>query len=439
METSTSPSAEKVLELFEQMAAKDSWLSKLRPAGAAFSRTRIYTLGVVIRLMILQRLMAKFTLARAVQCLAQQDNGGPAERDSRMSLGAAGYCRARQKVPTLVARQVLEQIAERLSGCLPAKPILPDRSIFVCDGSSVTLAHSAALVKAYPPHRNQRAAASHWPLLRIVVLQDVQTGVALQPQWGPETVSEQALALRAMTSLPAGAVLIGDRNFGVFGVAFAASQHGHAVVIRLTRVRAERLAGGGIEPGSDSKITWTPTRWDSCGGPYDASASVSGRLVCLAASQANQNDAIYLFTTLDLAVREIGNLYALRWNVETDLRSIKQTVHLRELSARSPDMLEKELVMAFAAYNLVRAVICLAAQKAHVAPRRISFTNVYTLLETFASDLYAHRHSDASDPFWDRIIHMAAQYKLPNRTTLRSFPRAVWPRPNRFPAKHATS
>jgi putative transposase len=389
--------------------------------------------------MILQRLMTKFTLARAVQCLAQRDNGSSAEGDKRMSLGPAGYCRARQKVPTLVARQVLEQIAERLYGCLPAQPILPERSVFVCDGSTLTLPHSAELVKAYPPHRNQRASASHWPLLRMVVLQEVQTGVASSPQWGPETVSEQALALRAIADLPAGAVLLGDRNFGVFGVAFAASQHGHAVVIRLTRVRAERLAGGSIEPGSDMKITWTPTRWDSCGGPYDSPAAVTGRLVCIAASHANQSEAIYLFTTLDLAARKIGELYALRWNVETDLRSIKQTVHLRELSARSVDLPAKELLLAFATYNLVRAVICLAAEKAQVAPRRISFTNVYTLLETFASDLYAHRNSDASDPFGDRIIHMAAQYKLPNRTQSRSYPRAVWPRPNRFPPKHAAS
>jgi hypothetical protein len=128
-------------------------------------------------------LFEQMAARRAAQCLAQQDKG-KAEGDSRMSLGAAGYCRARQKVPTLVARQLLKQIAERLYGCLPAKPILPERSVFVCDGSTVTLPHSAELVKAYPPHRNQRASASHWPLLRMVVLQDVQTGVVISPLLG---------------------------------------------------------------------------------------------------------------------------------------------------------------------------------------------------------------------------------------------------------------
>lgn len=426
-----SPNPEKALELFEQLTAKDSWLSSLRPSGRAFSRTRIYTLGVVIRLMMVQRLMTKFTLMHAVQCLAQQG--------ARISLGAAAYCRARQKVPTLVAKQVLEQIIERLRGWLPTHPVLPDRAIFVLDGSTVTLPHSLELVKAFPPHRNQRATASHWPLLRLVVLQDVQTGIAICPHWGPETVSEQALGLRAIAGLPPGAVLIGDRNFGIFGVAYAAGQHGHAVLIRLTKQRAEHLAGSSLQAGLDTKITWKPTRWDSCGGPYDSQATVTGRLLCISASAPNQQEPVYLFTTMELPVEQIANLYALRWNVETDLRSIKQTVHLQELSARSTALLEKELLLAFAAYNLVRAVICLAAEKAQVAPRRISFTNVYTLLETFASDLYAHRHSDASDPFWDRMIGMAAQYKLPNRTKSRSYPRAVWPKPKSFPAKHAAS
>ncbi len=220
---------------------------------------------------------------------------------------------------------------------------------------------------------------------------------------GPEKVGEQTLGLQAMAGFPAGAVLIGDRNFGIFGVACAADRHGHAVLIRLTKQRAGHLAGGSLEPGLDTKITWQPTRWDSCGGPYEAQAAVTGRLLCVSAFAPNQQEPLYLFTTLDLPVEQIAPLYALRWNVETGLRSIKQ------------------------------------AAKTQVAPRRISFANVYTLLETFASDLYAQRNSDAADPFWDRIIRMAAQYKLPHRTKSRCYPRTVWPKPKSFPAKHTAS
>lgn len=182
------------------------------------------------------------------------------------------------------------------------------------------------------------------------------------------------------------------------GWRFAASRCAHDVIVRLTKVRAERLAGRGIEPGYDRNLTWRPSRWDQCGGPYAADAAVSGRLICIPAADPNHTEAIYLFTTLDIAVNQISNLYAQRWNVETDLRSIKQTVRLQEFSARSVTGLHNELLLAFAAYNLVRAMICLAAAKANVPPRKISFTNVYALLRTFAGDIYAHRHASCHAP-----------------------------------------
>ena len=205
-------------------------------------------------------------------------------------------------------------MAQRLQGWFPSHAVLPDRTVYVCDGSTLALPYSAELSRHYPPHRNQKAA-SHWPLLRLVVLQDAQTGLAVCPQWGPETVSEQELALRAIAALPAGAVLVGDRNFGVFGVASTASRHGHDVIVRLTKVRAERLAGGPLQPGCDKPLTWTPTRWDACGGPYAAQAAVRGRLLCLAASDPKQTELVFLFTTLALPADKIAALYALRWNV----------------------------------------------------------------------------------------------------------------------------
>jgi hypothetical protein len=234
-------------------------------------------------------------------------------------------------------------------------------------------------------------------------------------------------------------VVIGERNFGVFGMAWAAYTGGHTALLRLTRQRAEHLAGGSLAASSIQKITWKPTRWDRCGRPYPPEAAVEGRLLCLPTSDPAQQEPLYFFTTLELPADQIRDLYSLRWNVETDLRSIKQTGHLQQLSAGSTAMLEKELFLALAAYNLVRAVICLAAEKAQVAPRRLSFTGVYTLVETFSADLQAPRNPAAWDAGWQRIITLATDYLLPSRSKPRSYPRAVWPKPRTFPANHAST
>lgn len=119
-------------------------------------------------------------------------------------------------------------------------------------------------------------------------------------------------------------------------------------------------------------------------------------------------------------------MYGLRWNVETDLRVLKRTVRLHHIHARSIDMMEKELLLAVLAYNLVRTVMCLAARKAGLSPRHLSFTAVYMLIETHLPKLLGARSSTAWRREMDRIVEHAAAYKLPKRKKTRSYPRAVW-------------
>ena len=92
-------------------------------------------------------------------------------------------------------------------------------------------------------------------------------------------------------------------------------------------------------------------------------STVTGRLIVARIGRGKSKEWLYLFTTLDLPAEEIVQLYARRWNIETDLRSLKRTVRLHHIHAKSDDMLEKELLIAMAAYNFVRAVMCMAARR----------------------------------------------------------------------------
>lgn len=427
------PHPKQILELFEELSQEGGLWESLRPEGSDFSRRRAYSLGVVVRLMIVQRLVGSGTLSAAVQYWLQSRSKEKAQTTLSPRTGA--YSQARRKLPRKIAAQVLDLIVERLSGWLPRNAILPGRPVFVLDGSTLSLPHAPELVEAYPPPRNQYGA-SHWPLLRVVVLQDVQTGLALAPHWGPhhgaKAVGEQELALEAIPDLPEQAVVIGDRNFGVFVIAWAAAQHRRDVLVRLTKQRAEALAGVPLTAAGERPVCWKPTRFDRCGGPFPKEAAVPGRLVCLPAQNRDaQEPFLYFFTTLTLTPLRLGDLYRLRWNVETDLRSLKQTVRLQQLASRSCDMLAKELLLAVATYNLVRAVICLAAEKAQVEPRRLSFTSTYTLVETFLPDILVASSKRQWTECWERILSIATAYQLPVRAKPRSYPRAVWRRPTR--------
>jgi hypothetical protein len=154
-------------------------------------------------------------------------------------------------------------------------------------------------------------------------------------------------------------------------------------------------------------------------------------LVCRNPSRTGE--LLYLFTTLELAPEQILSIYKLRWRVETDLRSLKRTVALHQLTSKSPAMVDKELLLAVAAYNLVRTVMCLAARRANVEPRELSFSYVQAVVEAALPGLDHASTEEEYQERMDRVLRYAAQRKLPRRTRKRSYPREVWGRGGHFP------
>ena len=150
-----------------------------------------------------------------------------------------------------------------------------------------------------------------------------------------------------------------------------------------------------------------------------------GTLIVWSVGRGKSQQWLYLFTTLTLPPAEIVALYGKRWHIETDLRSLKQTVGLNQVSCQSVAMLEKELLAAVLAYNLVRAVMCLAAPRAGVDPRQLSFTYSYNLVQLGMTDVMAATTVEEQVERMDRLIGVVARCKLPRRTKRRSSPRAA--------------
>lgn len=404
-------------------------------------RQSIYTAPVVIWLMILQRLQARGTLATSVEALL----AGAADlllsqcrraQQKRISRRTGGYSQARQRLPKLLCKQVASELVTRLRGILnPGGGC----ASYLLDGSSLELEASPSLRKLYPPAENQQGRA-HWPVLRILVLHELETGLAEEPQWGPmygaAAVSEQRLAEKAMDALAPGSILVGDRNFGVFSIAWAAHQRGLGVVVRLTAARARKLVGGPIREEGEQTATWTASRFDGRrqGGMPDG-ASVEGRLMAARIGRGKSKEWLYLFTTAALSREGLLALYGKRWRIETDLRSLKRTVRLHHVAARNESMMEKELLTAVAAYNLVRAVMALAARRHHLSPRQLSFTFVLNVVNARWHKLQAVPDRETYQREVFGLLDAASEGVHPNRKTRRSYPRAAWHRRHTFPAR----
>jgi putative transposase len=266
----------------------------------------------------------------------------------------------------------------------------------------------------------------------------VFSGLALAPNWGPfygdGAVSEQSLAEEALERLPPEAMVLADGNFGIFAFAYAVQQSRRPMVLRLTEARAKRILGGPLRE-TDQQVIWRISRWDRAAHPQlPEEAEVQGRLI-VRPNPSRPGELLILFTSLELPAKEIVEIYRLRWNVETDLRSLKRTLELNQLSSKSADMVEKELLLAVAAYNLVRAVMCLAAQRARIAPRQLSFSFVQAVVDAALPGLDRATTEEEYERRLERMLRYAAQGKHPRRPRTRTYSREVWGKGGQFPRR----
>jgi hypothetical protein len=437
------PKSPILFELFER-AIPPLFFDQLR-ARLGMPAQGIYSLAVVVWLMMWQRLDGRGSLAAAVQQVVQGALGDLVPRDKRVveqrvSSNTGALSRARKRLPTMVVEAVCDEIFTKLMQSAENCGELRSR-LFLVDGSTMRLAHTPALKKAYPLGSNQHGEA-HWPMIRVLVAHHLGSGLAVRPCWGPmhgsKAVSEQGLTEQMLGRLPAGSALMADRNFAVFSVAWAAQQHNCGVLFRITEERARKIAAQLLPPaGSERRIEWRPSRDDRRAHPdLPAEAVVRGRLIVAhVVGKDGKTFKLYLFTSLEEPREGLVELYRRRWDIELDIRSLKQTLRMHSLSSKTPEMVEKELLLAIAAYNLVRSVQMAAARQANLEPRRLSFSRVQAVIMTALPRLATITDAAEWEAQYQKVLGWAAQGKLPNRTRRRSYPREVWGKGAAFPRR----
>jgi hypothetical protein len=143
-----------------------------------------------------------------------------------------------------------------------------------------------------------------------------------------------------------------------------------------------------------------------------------------------RKDEITIVTTLTnrelYPAADVAGLYKHRWECEPDIRSIKTVMGMANLSCHTPEMLERELMTYYLAYNLVRVAIVDAAKVSDVKPRDLSFKN--------AKDSWLHLGLDGvevNDYAW--LLWSIADSPLRKRPG-RKEPRKIKRRTNKYPA-----
>ncbi len=317
------------------------------------------------------------------------------------SPNTASYCNARSRVPTSVLSTLAKRTAEELQTSIIAPWKWNGRSVFIVDGSHVSMPDTAENRAVYPQPPTQQPGLG-FPLARITVVLSLATGachdLAVAPYQGKGT-GEKTLFRRMYHALKPGDVVLADALFDDY---FIACESRNRTIDIVARVQHERTGSRTAEtrPDGDIILWQRPNKPHGMTGEQYRTYPKQLLMRQVTVDASDKNNRVQQFkvvtTILDLSIdgEQIGDLYERRWEGEVDIRSIKSTMQMDILRCKTPDMVHKEIWTHLLAYNLLRTVMAVAAKENAIEPREVSFKGAKQALNAFAPKIEAARPED---------------------------------------------
>jgi Transposase DDE domain len=322
------------------------------------------------------------------------------------------YCQARMRLPLELFQRLLSRIGGSLHRTLVDEDRWRGHRTWIVDGSGFSMPDNPQLQKHFGQPSGQ-ASGCGFPVGHVLALFHAGTGLLLRMVVGPLYTHDMADAAKVHDELAEGDILVGDRAFASFthlALLLGRKLHG---VFRLHQKQIVNFRLGRLHKVKGQKhmqiAGWPTSRWIKHLGRWDqvieyfkpkdrpnwmsaeAFAELPKSIVVrelryLVSKRGFRVRQITLVTTLLDPVRysaaELAELYRSRWNAETNLRHLKQTLGMDVVRCQTVDGVQKELMMFALAYNLVRVVMLEAARRQQVDVDRISFTDAWRWLRS---------------------------------------------------------
>jgi len=360
--------------------------------------------------------------AAVAEVLAEQAAAGI---PVKASADPSAYCQARQHVPLSVYVQALRTVGQTFQTKVGDAYRWCDRRVWVVDGSSCSMPDMPELQEAFGQPDGQKKGCG-FPVARLVAMFCWASGAVLGVAVGPYRSNELSLWRQLWDQLQAGDVIVGDRFYGAYADLAQLVARGCDGLFRLRGARARTLdLRRGKRLGKEDRlVVWS--RSTPCPRTLSAKeftslpATITVRVLRFHTRvKGFRSHTILVVTTLLDAVQypaeQIAALYGERWTVELRIREVKTTLQMEVLRGKGEDIVRKEIVMHFLAYNLIRAVMWQAAQEHGRPLHRLSFAGTMERFHIMAPYLCLFRGTPQAVTLYRLLLSWIACDVLPRR------------------------
>lgn len=351
------------------------------------------------------------------------------------------YCRARAKLSLPALRRLVSQAAKRLDEQARADWLWHGRRAKLVDGFTFTMLDTPGNQAAFPQSPSQKPGVG-LPIARCCAVLSLATAaihdIAVGPYAGKQT-GEHALFREILDCLQRDDVVVLDRFFCSFMMLALLKLRGVDACTRLHQRRHSDLQKGTRLGKNDHLVTWTrPKRpeWMSQELYAEIPEMMTLRELEFSITEpGRRNETITVITTLTDPIaypkEDIAQLFGCRWNVELDIRGIKQTLGLDHVRCKKPQMVQLHLWVTLLGYNLIRGLIATAAATHGKQPRQLGFTLACQTVLSSWMLLSSGTCRDAAG-LWRQALERIAANEVANRPG-RIEPRVIKRRRHRYP------
>jgi len=259
--------------------------------------------------------------------------------------------------------------------------------------------------------------------------------LAIGPYSGKCT-GEHALLRQLLHVFSPGDVALGDCYYASFFLIATLMKIGVDAVFPMHAARDSDFRRGKRLGKKDHIVQWKkPVRpkWMEPETYEQFPETIAVREVAVSAGRKGfrPKTKILVTTFLDAgehAKEDLATLYDCRWFVEISLCSIKETMCMGTLRAKTPEMVRKEMWAHLLAYNLVRKLMAQSAGQYGKIPRCLSFKCALQFIFAFCQA----GHLSETDQAYEHLLKAISRKAVGNRPG-RSEPRMIKRRPKAFP------
>jgi hypothetical protein len=315
-----------------------------------------------------------------------------------ISPSTGAYCSARKNLSKKEIKQVFDHSAETLDK--KERRDFCDRRVIVVDGTGLTAADTEENQKKWPQQATQKSGCG-FPSLRVCACFSLKTGGILSYRTGNKKSHELRLFRDQWADLfLPGDINLADKMFSsYFDMAMLREQGVDSVVTQATAKRKPIGEANAIKKlgPNDLLVVWKRPVWNKNAAYTREEWEILPKTLTLRQIKVSVEGkgfrvkSFYIITTLldplEYPAAELAELYLRRWEVELNFEDLKTTMGMNELRCKTPEMVEKELLMYFIAYNAARWMICKAAETSGADPMRISFKGALQELRNWEGQL----------------------------------------------------